>query len=349
MKYLIFLFSFLTFGQEVYHCTFEEPLTQRSVTSDFNVTPTVVTGGTDTHVTITGLGFGEVKGILKWGGTPQSAYWQIPSWTDTEIIAIVPPHARSGNITVLTLDQTVLGTTNPITVMYNIYNKAGAVGDSYEWFKTVHVGEDDGVMYFHVPEGTPQSFRNTFSNALQAWKDAVDINWALSNEDVPSGTTYGDDGISVASIGESAGLASAISYFSDCGGNKWYRTNGDVTFDESQSYTTMLHELGHVLGLGHNTSGQSSIMYFTGGSGIGAIDIEAGFIVKDWNCIGVSCQTNMHIAGCKLSTDDPTYGVPIKEIKYFNVLGQEVKLDKGFYIKETTYENGIIIRKKIVI
>ena len=128
LVYLLIFFSILTYSQEVdvYHCTFEEEeLIIESVDIDSNITPTTVTGGTNTIVTITGIGFGNVKGRLLWSTYAQSAGWQILSWTDTEIIAIVPPHARSGNVYIMQQDQTIIGTTNPIIVRYGIYNRAG--------------------------------------------------------------------------------------------------------------------------------------------------------------------------------------------------------------------------------
>ena len=332
------------------HDTFEDILitnTEKSaVINTSSISPTVVTGGTLDTLTIVGSGFGTEKNKISWGGTHQTVGWQIPYWSDTKIKAIIPSNARTGQVKVLTSFGTEVGAGN-LTVRYGIYNTSGVLGDSWKWYRFSHV--DNSGIVFYTPEGTPQSFRDDFKRALEAWTCRVGIDWILSDEYVPAGTNHTNqpNGVSIAYLGWSPGCASVGISITKCEGiNEFYVKDITIIFDGCKDYKTMLHELGHALLLTHNYNG-GSIMSPTGGKEIGDIDIEAGKEVMRWNLIdNVSCQNIISKIDCDVIDPvvdpDPVVNYN-KQLKVrFNKLKLYVNITGDFYVDRVEIEGDII-------
>jgi hypothetical protein len=245
------------------------------------VTPTTVIGGVDI-VTITGSGFGDTPFRVTFGGAYQGFFI---SWTDTKIETWVPGAARPGQVIIARPDGVEIGA-NSINVKYGF--TMWSYFDGTNWSrKRLVLPNTTEAMEIRVPAGNGLN-KSNLQEAMNAWCAVIPggINWSIG-PDAPAGTIYGRDGISVAYLGDSPGCASAGTYGDYCSDNV-YIAEHDLIFDGCTDVKTMIHELGHWLGIQHIYSAPS-IMSPSGGSGIQAIDIEAVQFQMAWQKQQVAC------------------------------------------------------------
>lgn len=90
-----------------------------------------------------------------------------------------------------------------------------------------------------------------FRQALAAWSDIADIHFI----EVPDAETYGEIRVAFSQVVTDSKSASGWAYLPGNGeeaGDIWLdRNSGDGYAPHTQGYTTLLHEIGHALGLGH--------------------------------------------------------------------------------------------------
>lgn len=264
------------------------------------VSPTIVAGGVNDVITITGSNFGTEKGRLRFGNGGYASNYHILEWTDVKIVSVVPRNSYSGPVDIRTYDNsTSLGATNTLTVKYNldigVTHHTPVNGNIWERASQVY-----GEIVWHPKTGTSSTLIAKFQTALDRWKCATGINWRVGspmdvNLNPPSGSTqthfaFGN--------GSSAGAAHEQTFYQQCEDGSLYVSGSNIVFDGAESESVVLHEIGHALGHGHiNNSG--SCMVPTAGSKISTWDAEGGADVMSWsNNVGVSCQVPISYSDC---------------------------------------------------
>lgn len=237
----------------------------------------ILTAGTGEDIEIYGSGFGNIPGWINIGtsviGQNTNIIGVIKTWTDTYIKIRVQSGSRSGNVTVTLADGITVLNVGYVTIKYSVYNWNKQVYPYWTPSRVQHSGNDQGQIVWHFVSDTySTTLKENFIKGLAEWNSKTGINWVLG-DDIP--TKENMDGLHSVSTGYSPGAAHFGVRWEDCPDDpdSIYPYDMEIVFEESQSYTTILHELGHAGGLGH-TAGVGGIMSPSGGSSIGAYDVE---------------------------------------------------------------------------
>jgi hypothetical protein len=161
----------------------------------------------------------------------------------------------------VTVDVTEAATED--LVYFQTYTLDG--GQTYQWARIAHRQNDAMVIR---PVGQVNISR--LQQAMDAWCEVVPggIPWVIGE---PYTHVEVGDGISTVTYGYSPGCASVGFSHSYCEDFVFF-TEHRMTFDECDGLNVYIHELGHWLGLKHNSSG--GIMGPSGGSSFSSLDIE---------------------------------------------------------------------------
>ncbi len=258
------------------------PLTVPSITS---FSPTTISSGTSSVLTINGSGFGATKGTgfveFRNANNPASVVWVQPkakdyiSWSDTQIQLRVPssslssgPGAGTGNIRVINSTASPNQATSAGTLTINFaainveFNTAGLATDLY----------NDNTIGGYTFQFNSTDFpangaaMNSFLRAFYSWKCETDINWhigASTTIDVASndGTnTIRFDTGSELPAGVAGRATSSLTGCLSASDTVWYAVDQDISFDDGLVWeygpalpsateidfeTVALHELGH--------------------------------------------------------------------------------------------------------
>jgi Secretion system C-terminal sorting domain/IPT/TIG domain len=282
-------------------------------------TPTTITGGTYSILTINGAGFGATRGgsnVLfrnpdDGGASYKKAFsGQYVSWSDTQIQVKVPAKAGTGTI------QVVIGT--------NIYTSAGTLTVNYAEINTTDTvnpyqteiltlnpaGNIIWQMYTGFDSNIPA--KNSFDRALKNWSDNTNINWSVGATTTKN--SIGFDSVNVVrfDIGNElpAGtLARCYYYWYGCGGgNFWFVSELDMAVDDGTAWefgpaaptgalydfeSVMLHELGHGHQLSHVID-PLDVMHYSTVNGVSkrilnTNNIAAGKDIMSRSAIGNNC------------------------------------------------------------
>lgn len=113
------------------------------------------------------------------------------------------------------------------------------------WIKDYGEGEPDSWS------GLSSSQADYFRMALAAWAEVADITF----EKIDDGSTYGDIRVAFSQAVTDSGDAAGWAYVPGSGaeaGDIWLDPGqGDTYAPSTNGYSTLLHEIGHTLGLGH--------------------------------------------------------------------------------------------------
>lgn len=267
------------------------PSNAKNITS---FTPTTITAGTESILTITGSNFGATKGSVEFanadngGSTINVAALseQIKTWTNTEITVEVPSGAGTGNLEVITTSNGTFTSSSPLTISYNQSNAQNG-GDAYptQFINDNGMGGITFQFFTDFADGTDLAGADqAFLSAMNTWCTSTSVNWirgADSNVDV-----IASDGVNIVRFGPISGstIGIATSRWSACGSGgvfaDWFVTEIDIEFNENNSWhagsgtpsgsqtdfeSVALHELGHAHQLGHTINGSNStgdVMYF---------------------------------------------------------------------------------------
>ncbi len=246
--------------------------TSKALGSINSFSPTTITAGTNSVLTIDGSGFGASQGSsvvqFKNADDGGASYIPIPfasqyiSWSDTEIKVIVPSQAGTGTIRVVA--ASTLTSSATLTISYAELN-ATYQSNPYQ---TDHVNRNSAggltwQMYTGIDSNVPA--KESFIRAMNTWRCTTHINWIIGA--TTSVNTIAGDGTNVIrfDIGSelSAGvLGQCSSYWAGCGNpaTVWYVKELDMAIDDGTNWqfgpaaptgsqydleSVMLHELGH--------------------------------------------------------------------------------------------------------
>jgi PKD repeat protein len=237
-------------------------------------TPTTITAGTNSILTINGSGFGASQGSstvdLKSADDGGASYIspvnsQYVSWSDTQIKVLVPDNAGTGTIRVSA--GTTMVSTTTLTVSYAELNTSGTTPYQTDHVKINTSGGLTWQMYTGFNSNTAAN--QSFTRAFNTWRCATKINWIMGSTTTVN--SIGSDGTSVIRFDSGSELGAGIlgqctSYWKGCNTSVWYVNELDMAIDDGANWnfgpaaptgsqydleSVMLHELGHGHQLGH--------------------------------------------------------------------------------------------------
>jgi PKD repeat protein len=260
---------------------------QQMAPSISGFSPTTVTAGTSTQLTITGSGFGSTQGSgtvgFKNADDGGASYTtalptEIVSWSNTQIVVKVPSAAGTGTIQVT--QGTTATSSGTLTVSWANLNVQFDPGSGTEAYHTDHVNDNGSGGYtwqMNTSFASNSSASASFMRAFNNWRCNTGINWTIG-----SNTSINDavsDGTNCICFDNTAPLSSGIlgvcySYWSGCASGPnivWYVNELDIIFDDGSNISPLtwqygpslptssqydfesvaVHELGHGHQLGH--------------------------------------------------------------------------------------------------
>ncbi|MCS6930210.1 MAG: IPT/TIG domain-containing protein [Saprospiraceae bacterium] len=215
----------------------------RSTPSISSFSPTSISAGTGSVLTINGSGFGNTPGSVRFlnsnTGSPFNVdASDITSWSNTQITVVVPSTSAAGGcagtgpITVVDANNNSATSSSDLTVTFGytnfIYsgNKVGA--------KLADVNNQGGLTYTlstSICNSTHQNAVNAIGRALREWRCESGVNWRLSTS-TTTANSESADGISIITYDVGTPLPSGVlgratSRYNACssGGNFHWRVN----------------------------------------------------------------------------------------------------------------------------
>lgn len=282
--------------------------------------PTTITAGTGSVLTITGSGFGATQGTgvvqFRNANNGGSSYisplaTQYLSWSDTEIQVEVPTAAGTGDIRVV---QGVTYTSaGSLTVDFAHLNATFNPGSGVTAYQTRHVnrsGINGYIWQMNTGFDAHAAAKASFLRAFDTWRYGTGINWTLGATTTINAPDL-SDGVNVICFDNDAPLTAGVlgvcySTSSGCyeaSGIEWFVDELDIIFDEGSNIggaweygpaapafseydfeTVAVHELGHGHQLGHVIS-PGAIMHYAISNGsanraLGTNDLAGGNYVQ---------------------------------------------------------------------
>ena len=260
--------------------------------------PSTITAGTNSVLTITGSGFGASRGtgeVLFSNGDDGGATLIAPlptqyiSWTDTEIRVEVPTDAGSGIFQVVQ-GATTFTSASALAIPYSHLNLQYDPGTGLRTYQPDHIDLDGSGGYtwqMNTGFDANTAAKNSFMRAFDTWRCATQVNWLIGtttsvNSAIADGINiicFDNDDVLPAGV-----LGTCASYWSGCSNGvqiDWFVTELDIIFDEGSNMapltwefgtatpsgmeydfeTVAVHELGHGHQLGHVIS-PGAIMHY---------------------------------------------------------------------------------------
>ena len=291
--------------------------------------PTTITAGTFSVLTINGSAFGatqgtsfvEFKNADDGGATyirPHASQYVL--WSATQIQVMVPTTssvsatAGSGTIRV-DVGGVKTTSTASLTVQYahiNVFSNGSLPNTVYN---TRHVNKQAGgyVWQMYTTFDSNASAKASFLRAFQSWRCGTYINWTTGTTTTVN--VAANDGTNIIRFDLAAELPAGVlgrctNYFSGCGtqpNQSWFVTELDIVFDSGTSWyygtgapgalmdfeSVAIHELGHGHELSHVIK-STEIMNFSIGAGqtkrtLSANDLAGGNAVMARNLSGGVC------------------------------------------------------------
>lgn len=266
----------------------ERPMTaERLAPTITTFSPTTISAGTNSILTISGAGFGATKGTVNMRNADDGGGSFIPvdasdilTWTDATITVNVPSTTGAfsepvgtGQIQVVTSTNESVTSGATLTVNYAYSN---IVSGGIKYGATLVDDDGAGGLTFTLSTsicGANQDAVNAVGRTIKAWRCANGVNFKLSPSTTAS-TAISGDGVNIITFDVSlpiGALGVAYSYYSGCFAGsllKWYVTEVDVNIDDATNWyycdsptgidfteydfqSVMFHELGHAHQLGH--------------------------------------------------------------------------------------------------
>lgn len=229
--------------------------------SAITFSPTTVSAGTQTVLTISGSGFGSIKGKVSFseadtGGSSftDALDTQVLTWADTEITVEVPSGAGTGAIQVTDSSSESETSSAILTVSYSEINvvsslaTAGANAGLDVAYPTQHVNDNTAGGYtwqMFTDFDTNAQAKASFLRAFEIWRCESGINWVIGA--ATSTNVIANDGVNVIRFDDGNELGDNIlgrctSRFSGCFINgdtsiAWYVHELDIVFNDSPDNT----------------------------------------------------------------------------------------------------------------
>jgi hypothetical protein len=296
-----------------------EPSTQRLLDIT-GFSPTTITAGTGSVLTINGSGFGATQGagVVQFrnaddGGATfiQPLQTQYLSWSDAVITVQVPQNAATGEVRVI--QGSTFSSPGTLTVSFAHLNVDFDPGAGTVAYQTDHVNDNGtGGYTWRMNTGfdADVAARASFVRAFDTWRCGTDVNWTIGANTAANDAI--SDGINIICYDNTAPLSPGIlgvcySYWSGCASGPtiiWFVNELDIIFDEGSNIapfawefgpatptafeydfeTVAVHELGHGHQLGHVIS-PGAIMHYAIFNGafnraLGANDLAGGNFVQ---------------------------------------------------------------------
>lgn len=238
--------------------------------------PTSITAGTQSQLTITGTGFGATQGAGSvsfrnaddGGSTFVTALnGQIISWSDNTIVVEVPSLAGTGTILVTDNSNSSFESVSELTVNYALSN--GQANDTEYKLQHVDMNGNGGMTWVFNSDFESNTGANTAFNAvLKDWSCETEINWDVDTNTTSVNSSL-DDGLNVVSFNvlPAGNLGVTTLYGGACNNSQdWVVNQIDLIFDNTAQspwvydgqtnlgydfYSVALHELGHAHLLNH--------------------------------------------------------------------------------------------------
>jgi hypothetical protein len=163
---------------------------QRMMATISGFTPSSISAGTYSALTINGSGFGATMGTstvqFKAASDPNSNWFSatpihIQSWSNTQIVVWVPAEAGTGEIQVV-VGGTPTTSTQILTVLFNEFNFEYLIPPT-TWLIQCHHQNDNGMggytFNYQTEFNANAAARSSFERALDSWRCATDINWVI--------------------------------------------------------------------------------------------------------------------------------------------------------------------------
>ena len=249
--------------------------------------PLSLPAGTGAVLTITGDGFGSVRGsgFVEFRNADDGGATRVKArdadylnWTNNRIQVQVPSVASgghpagSGPVRVTTADQLTAETTSPLTVVYALTNVESTDGKLLQRPNHIALNTTGGITFRFGPNFSAAPAA-AWQRALATWRCQTGMNWETGPTNATN--TIADDGQNVVAFDQGAELPARVlgrttSYYKGCyapGGEVvfWVK-EVDMQFDDATKFqfgpaladltqldfeAVAVHELGHAQQLNH--------------------------------------------------------------------------------------------------
>lgn len=301
--------------------------------------PSSISAGTQSILTISGSGFGVLQGSgsvsfknADNGGNsvvkPQASEYVV--WSDNQIQVRVPTSAGTGTIIVSNNASQNATSTSSLSIPFAHLNVLQA-GTTYVTDLVNSNGSGGYTISFFTGFNNNILAKKAYERALKSWGCKTKLNFSIgstNNKDLVDRDDVSvvrfDDGSDELPAGV---LGITINYFTGCLTNVWYAEEMDMIYDVNTNWnfgpeaaisgkydfeSVVLHELGHAHQLGHVIDA-TEVMHFSIGTGINkrslsSGDISGGVLVinrsKTANACGPGPTTEKTQTGCNVGLED---------------------------------------------
>jgi hypothetical protein len=254
--------------------------------SSITFSPSAVSAGTQTVLTINGSGFGATEGTVSFSNSDDGGVTfvdalnsQVLTWSDTQITVEVPFQAGTGPIQVTDIGSSSASSSGILTISYselNVVSDAVSPGTNVA-YNTQHIDNNGPGGYtwrMFTGFNSNTSAKDAFVRAFNTWICSSNINWIIGSTTTID--AIADDNINVIRFDNGSELPVDVlgrftSYWNGCfasGGStlNWFVEELDIVFDDDTDWfydiglpaisqydfeSVALHELGHGHQLSH--------------------------------------------------------------------------------------------------
>lgn len=317
--------------------------------SNINFSPSNISAGTGSQLTITGNDFGSIKGKVSFRNTEDGGATYIDAldsqvtWSPSQITVEVPSFAGTGTIRVTDSNGDFSESTNQLTVTYALINQISN-GVAYP-LQAYGANGSGGFTWRKNSAFTANSDANVaFTTAFNAWRCETGVNWVIGADTNVSIAANDAENVIAFSTLPAGNLGVTTYYLGSCNGSTdWFVQSMDMIFDNTASspwnfdpnpnttgfeydfQSVALHELGHAHLLDHVID-DTDVMDFNIGLAQESRQLDSNNIISA-NLIQTRNTTNI-VCALPLMTN---YNCPTASIE-----DEELITDINIYPNPTT-------------